>query len=81
MRENLLEWVRDYCNDPNLNDEGAIAIFLDRAEAWLNAHVAGVASESLGDYSVAFSRGTSLETALPTSLIIFLRPYKKMKML
>jgi hypothetical protein len=81
MRENLLAWVRDYCNDPSLNDEGAIAIFLDRAEAWLNAHVSGVQSESLGDYSVAFAVRADVESFLPQSLIMFLRPYKKMKML
>ncbi len=81
MRENLLEWVRDYCNDATLEDEGAISIFLDRAIDWLNAHVSGVNSERLGDYAVSFGIGSSLETALPQSLIMFLRPYKKMKML
>jgi len=81
MRENLLIWVKDYCNDQSLEDEGAISLFLDRAEAWLNAHVSGVVSEQLGDYSISFGRGESIESALPLSLIMFLRPYKKMKML
>ena len=81
MRENLLIWVKDYCNDQSLEDEGAISLFLDRAEAWLNAHVAGVVSEKLGDYSVAMAGGGRFENVLPVSLIMFLRPYKKMKML
>jgi hypothetical protein len=81
MRENLLTWVRDYCNDQTLEDEGAIAIFLDRAIDWLNAHVSGVSSEKLGDYAIAFGAAGNLATALPQSLIMFLRPYKKMKML
>ncbi len=82
MRENLLEWVRDYCNDATLEDEGAISIFLDRAIDWLNAHVAGIMEESLGDYRVSFQgRGGGLDSMLPLSLIMFLRPYKKMKIL
>lgn len=81
MRANLLIWVRDYCNDQTLEDDGAIAIFLDRAVAWLAAHATGVVSESLGDYSVSFGAGRSLENTLPLDLIMFLRPYKKMKML
>jgi len=81
MRDNLLIWVRDYCNDQTLEDEGAISLFLDRAIAWLNAHVAGISSESLGDYSVSFQGRAGIESLLPSSLIIFLRPYKKMKML
>ena len=81
MREDLLIWVRDYCKDQTLQDEGAISVFLDRAVAWLNAHVAGVASESLGDYSVTFSMSGQLEQNLPISLVALLRPYKKVKLL
>lgn len=81
MRQNLLIWVRDYCNDQSLNDEGAIAIFLDRAENWLNAHVSGVVSESLGDYSLHFEGGVGFEHVLPNALIMLLRPYKRIKML
>lgn len=81
MREDLLTWVRDYCNNQDLEDEGAIGLFLDRIIAWLDVHVSGVRSEKLGDYMITFGAGARVENILPGDLLMFLRPYKRMKML
>ena len=54
-REKLLEWINQYCNRSDLTDEGAISLILDKLET--HAQQEGIASESLGDYSVSFMQG------------------------
>ena len=72
-RANLLEWAKKYCNNPSLTDSGDFAMVLDKMEKVLES--SGVASESLGDYSVTFDKNSAL------GMKQLLSPYKRLKML
>lgn len=72
-REKLLLWCIKYCNNPNLVDEEDFSLVLDRLGDVTKQ--AGISSESLGDYSVSFSKETAY------TIRDMLSPYKRLKLL
>ena len=73
-REKLLEWINQYCNRKDLTDEGAISLILDKLET--QAQQEGIASESLGDYSVSFIQGQTGESNIAFRM---LKSYKRQR--
>lgn len=77
MRDQLKEWVKDYCNNQFLDEDGnedipaGVDLFLDRAVKHMEKD-AGLKSESLGDHSISFDPAD-----LPDHLVDKLTPYRK----
>lgn len=76
LKAELLVWVKDYCNNDFLDDDdiekipGGVNVFLTQAVKYIEKQE-GKTSESLGDYSVAWS------TDYPESMLRLLRPYRR----
>jgi len=77
MRDQLKEWVKDYCNDQFLDKDGnenipaGVELIIDRALEHMGKE-AGIKAESLGDHSITFDPAD-----LPDHLIARLDPYRK----
>ena len=72
LREWLLLWVKDYCNNTWDTDPPGVILFLNQAVDYIK-NQKGITSETIGDYSVTFVE------AVPKSLLMLLRPYRKVK--
>lgn len=76
--EELLEWVKDYCNNQFLNSDGVevipsgVKMFIPKAYEYLQ-NKAGVASRSMGSVSYSY------EMDFPPGLLRLIRPYRKVK--
>lgn len=76
LKSELLRWVKDYCNNTFVNDDGVevipggVEVFLTQASIFIEKQT-GKTSESLGDYSVAWS------TDYPQSMMRLLSPYRR----
>lgn len=73
LREYLLHWCMDYCNNAFVNGvPSGVELFLDQAIGFIKIQL-GKTSESLGDYSVSVDT-----TKFPRSMLDLLSPYKKL---
>lgn len=65
-------WAQAYCNTTwtALTVPAGVTLFLNQALNFIKGQ-SGIASESLGDYSVSFV------TSFPPSLLSLLRPYRQ----
>lgn len=73
-REKLLEWAKLYCNNPNLKDEGAFSIVLDKLEEYEKKDLS-VKSESISRYSASYTDG------IPQGTLDLLATFKKVRFL
>ena len=83
LKANLLRWVKDYCRDDFIRGTvevipGGVEVFLEKALAYYtNIAGSGLASESLGDYSVSFNNSSSTG-GIPVELKSLLIPYRRL---
>lgn len=71
-REKLLEWAKMYCNNPNLEDQGAFSLVLDQLEKFEKRDL-NVKSESLSRYSATYI------DSIPQATLEFLATFKKVR--
>lgn len=77
--EQIKDWVKDYCNNDFLDEDGnedlpaGVDLFLDRAVKHFSKE-AGLKSETLGDHSVSFD-----PAELPDKLLDMLTPYRRVR--
>lgn len=77
VKDYLLEWAGDYCRDDfTTNTPAGVNLFVEKGLDYVK-DFNGVASESLGDYSVSFLS----DSGFPLYLLKMLAPYKRIKFL
>ena len=72
VRDNALEWIKKYTNDPTLTDTGGVSIILDKMELWYKRD--GATSKSVSRYSVSYNGDD-----LPDDIVRMLKSYKKLR--
>ncbi len=79
-----LEWIKDYCQNDFLNDEGIeviplmIDLVIDEMIEYKESGISNKKSESLGDYSVTFNHSESTSSSnepFPQWIMAKLKPY------
>lgn len=71
-REAYLDWLREYCNNDTLEDEGMIAILITKLMEAKELK-GGVSSESLGDYSVSYFQDEDISPSMKRVLSTYRR--------
>lgn len=74
MREDLLQWLRAYTHNPNLEDINGVSVILDKLEEW-EQQKSGVTSKSVSRYSISYSED------IPQSLKTLISAYKRVGMM